>query len=87
MADRDNITCKEISVMHNITMEDFKEWNKFNDVSLRCWDEGWISKYDSFCVSKPNITDFADCFSIALADHDPWGAELYETSSLETFDH
>lgn len=85
MADRDNITCKEISVMHNITMEDFKEWNKFNDVSLRCWDEGWISKYDSFCVSKPNITDFADCFSIALADHDPWGAELYETSSLENF--
>ncbi|KAK6887484.1 hypothetical protein K6H09_005434 [Candida tropicalis] len=76
--EQDYITCEEICEMFNITMEEFKTWNKHNDLILRCWDDEWMLEDETYCVSKPNITDFSDCISIAVAEHNPSNVLYYE---------
>ncbi|RCK64519.1 hypothetical protein Cantr_00373 [Candida viswanathii] len=79
--DRDYVTCQEICDINNITMEEFKEWNRHNDLPLRCWDDTYMLQFEVYCVSQPNITNFTDCVSIAQAENNPSNVAYYSSRS------
>ena len=67
-------------------MEEFKDWNRYNELTLQCWNSYWMKEGNTYCVSKPNITDFTDCVSIAEAENNPTNAEFYESFENESID-
>ena len=46
--DKDYVTCQEICAKYNITLREFKEWNKHNNLKLKCWNQKWMEEGDTF---------------------------------------
>lgn len=74
-----NLTCLEFCNLVNISMRQFKQWNKLNRINIDCYLNNPIEIGDVYCISKPNITNSTDCISIAIAENNSDNVDYFES--------
>ena len=76
--DDENTTCRDICNLFDLSLVELKEFNKYSSQFAGC-DPDYIYEGDVFCVTKPNFTDWENCYALAKQDHDTYYASMYFT--------